>query len=273
MESHLVIGAGGHIGTELTQRLSSKPDSKVIAVDVKKFSIFEQAGIEVLVRPFQSQVDFDALKDCLEALRVRGGKLRSVTFLQTSPEPSLRETSNFIKVNEGPHFARSQEIRRNLWLDYKPQDFMDQFEAHVAFTHQVLKNIYEHLMGSQECSIVFVGSVFASNPIDQRLLETSEQIIFKGPGYSAAKAALSNYMLSLTALFCDTGVRFNVISPGPVFSATRPQAIHDRLKAFALGERLITASEVAEVLEWIHSPNSRNVRGQVINVANGFGGF
>jgi NAD(P)-dependent dehydrogenase (short-subunit alcohol dehydrogenase family) len=273
MDTHLIIGAGGLIGTKLVQRLSSRSHSRVLAVDVREFLTHEETNTEVLVLPFQSQIDFDALSDSVKSLRIRGSTLRSVTFLQTAPEPSLREKALLTEIIDDLHFTRSQELRRTLWLEYKPEDFRDQFEAHVIFTHQLLQSIYKSIKESEDCSIVFVGSVFAQNPVDQRLLETREEIIFKGPGYSAAKAALSNYMLSLSALFCDTGVRFNLISPGPVSSASRNEESNLRLKSYALGERLVTAEEVAEVLEWLHAPSSKNVRGQVITVANGFGGF
>jgi len=94
-----------------------------------------------------------------------------------------------------------------------------------------------------------------------------------GP-YSAAKAALHGYALTLATELGETGITANVISPGYVadseFFAGRmtPEGHRSRVDA-TLVKRAGEPDDIAEAVRWLVGPGGGFVTGQIVNVNGG----
>lgn len=89
------------------------------------------------------------------------------------------------------------------------------------------------------------------------------------PGYSAAKAAMTHYMKSLSRQLAGDGIRVNTVSPGITFveggwwdqvKSQAPPMYEAQLQQHPMG-RFASADEVARVVAFISSPAASYVSG------------
>lgn len=89
--------------------------------------------------------------------------------------------------------------------------------------------------------------------------------------YSASKGAIAGMVRAMTRRFAPT-IHVNAVAPGIILTAMTTQLIADR-KEKLLGEipihRFAQPREVATVIEFLCSPASSYVNGQIINVDGG----
>jgi enoyl-[acyl-carrier protein] reductase III len=98
------------------------------------------------------------------------------------------------------------------------------------------------------------------------------------PGYAtiaAAKAALETLVRYLAVEMADSGISVNAVCGGPVQTdSLRSFAFHDDLERAAcqsIAGRLGRPTDIAPIVAFLLSPDSRWIRGQVVVADGGFG--
>lgn len=231
MKTALVTGAGQGIGRAVARRLAADGYS-VIAVDLNKESV-EAVAAEVGGRAVACDVtDADAVAELAE---------------------SVDELSVLVN-NAGVYPAASL-------AEIGPDQFRRVMDINVIGPLLFTQSFLPQLTASSG-SVVNIASMAAKVPTP-------------GTGaYSPSKAALVSLTKLCAVEFGGTGVRFNAVAPGGVATegASRPGADPAREQRFnsllPLGHRA-SPEEIADVVAFFASADSRYVTGQVLYVDGG----
>lgn len=92
--------------------------------------------------------------------------------------------------------------------------------------------------------------------------------------YAASKAAIEGMTKSLAHELGDAGHTVNAVAPGPVESEMLDDVPKDlidlQLKLTAVEHRVGTTDDIAQIVCWLASEDSRWVSGQTISASGGF---
>ncbi|HEV3268613.1 MAG TPA: SDR family oxidoreductase [Acidimicrobiales bacterium] len=135
-------------------------------------------------------------------------------------------------------------------------DFDDMFNANVRSAYFLVAAIAPKMAARGSGSIISIGSM------------VGQVGLVGGAAYSATKASLSALTRSWAAEYSPSGVRVNVVAPGPVYTgapAKRTSAIGDT----TLMARAAQPSEIAEVVGFLASSKASYVTGAVVAVDGG----
>jgi 3-oxoacyl-[acyl-carrier protein] reductase len=109
-----------------------------------------------------------------------------------------------------------------------------------------------------EASVITIGSRAATEGVPLRA------------HYTAAKSGLIGLTRSLAKEFGPSGLRFNVVAPGPIETEYEaPAAVVDRYRQMIPLGRLGRGSEVAGVALFLASPRSGFITGETVHVDGG----
>ena len=155
----------------------------------------------------------------------------------------------------------------------------EQWEASLALNVmsavRTTREAIPHMLERGGAAIVMIGSVNAKLP-EWNIVD-----------YSATKALLANYALSLSKEFGPKGIRVNTISPGPVATdlwlssdgvaaqfaeasgASSDQVVQQVSAAAATG-RFTTPQEVADLTVFLASDRSANITGSDVRIDGGY---
>ena len=231
----LITGGAGGIGLE-TAKVFLALGARVRLVDVAA-NLLERAFADLAV-PDRVQTQVNDLADeaaCIRALE-EGGKPYALVHMAGISKPDLDDL-----------------------------DDLSLFDATMAANtrnaYQLGRLFHARCAGSAELPtrIVFACSIaFRRGGLDRI-------------AYSAAKGAIAGMMRAMTRRFAPT-VHLNAVAPGIILTPMTRQLIAeraDKLMAEIPIRRFAEPREVATVIEFLCSPASSYVNGQIINVDGG----
>ena len=109
-------------------------------------------------------------------------------------------------------------------------------------------------------NFIFIGGVGSGEVRGHRM----------SAAYSAAKTGLANFMKSLAAEEAGHGIRSNMIAPGIIDNGEYSEGFRERIvNDIPLGY-IGESSDIANVVAWLMSNESRYVTGTVIDVSGGY---
>jgi 3-oxoacyl-[acyl-carrier protein] reductase len=148
------------------------------------------------------------------------------------------------------------------FINTSEQDWENLFEANFTFVRRKLRDL---LVAERLCKpgrIVVIGSVWA------------EIARVDKSAYIATKAALSGLTRGLAVELGLQGIGINCILPGPIDNkmtrANLTKAQFERLVSESPAGRLISVTQVAEVVRFLISQNSEGISGQSIELDYGW---
>jgi 3-oxoacyl-[acyl-carrier protein] reductase len=118
----------------------------------------------------------------------------------------------------------------------------------------------------------FVRRLVAGEKHWGRIINVSADLSWGSPGevsYRASKHALESYTRSAAAELGPLGVTVNAVSPGPVQTGYIAPEVEEQLTASIALRRVGKPEEVADVIVFLASEQSRWVTGQVLTVHGG----
>ncbi|VTU22836.1 SDR family NAD(P)-dependent oxidoreductase [Variovorax sp. RA8] len=231
----LITGGAGGIGVE-SARVFLEAGARVRLVD-RSADALERAA-QALGAPEELQVQTNGLadqEDCLRALR-DGPRPYALIHLAGISLPDPEDTADLTLFDE----TMSANVRNGYQLGRL-------FHAHCAGTAEL------------PTRAVFACSLaFRRGGLDRI-------------AYSAAKGAIAGMVRAMTRRFAPA-VHVNAVAPGIILTPMSRQLIADRadkLMSEIPIRRFAEPREVATVIEFLCSPASSYVNGQIINVDGG----
>lgn len=234
----LITGAAGGIGQALVERFSGAGD-RVVAHDLDRDALDELAARHPAGRvlPIVSQLpDSGALQAALQPVVAEHGPISAVV------------------VNAGA--SRAGSLART-----SEEDWRRDLDLNLTGGYITVQAVIEDLKATRG-SIVMIGSVNGLQAIGD-------------PAYSAAKAGLTSYTMSLAVEYGRYGVRANIVCPGtvntPIWSqrvAQEPMILESLRKWYPLGD-VVQPEDVAEAVWFLASPAARMITGVVLPVDAG----
>lgn len=88
--------------------------------------------------------------------------------------------------------------------------------------------------------------------------------------YAISKGAVHQMTLSLSDALADRGITVNALNPGPVDTGWADPELSERVGRALPAGRWCSPAEVARLVRWLASDDSRWITGQVINAEGGF---
>jgi NAD(P)-dependent dehydrogenase (short-subunit alcohol dehydrogenase family) len=199
----------------------------------------------------------------LEELSSRGIIVTSASNKSTSTD--IQTINGFDSLlNLGVKFdgcVWAQGINSNDTL-LDSENFQQTLNANVVYIVESMRFLINHDLLAADSSLVIVSSVW------QQLTRKNKF------SYSVSKSALEGLVNSVMADFSSTGLRINSVLPGVVDSKmtrenlTKPQI--EKIEMETPTQKLVTTQELARVVAWLISADSRGVNGQFITVDNGW---
>lgn len=151
--------------------------------------------------------------------------------------------------------------QQKMFSDITEEDWDTMFDVNTKGVYRVIQAVLPQLLDRQSGSIVTVSSIWGQTGGSCEV------------HYSASKAAVIGITKALAKELGLSGVRVNCVSPGVIDTDMNRMHGEDIMQALAeetpLG-RNGQPEEVADVIYWLASDQSRFVTGQVLGVNGGF---
>lgn len=151
--------------------------------------------------------------------------------------------------------------QQKLFADITEDDWDTMFDVNVKGMYRVIREVLPQLLDRQAGSIVTVSSIWGQTGGSCEV------------HYSASKAAVIGMTKALAKELGLSGIRVNCVAPGVIDTDMNRMHGEDVMQELAeetpLG-RNGTPEEVADVIYWLASEQSKFVTGQVLGVNGGF---
>jgi NAD(P)-dependent dehydrogenase (short-subunit alcohol dehydrogenase family) len=255
-EVALVTGSGRGLGHTIARKLMS------LGADIVLHDINEEAPAR-----FGEVESLSALAKSLSGqtsrvVAVTGDitDVGAITAMVASAREKLGDISILVNCAGGDIGADGNKPSPATPTDFKLEDLYAVLDRNLIGTMLMCREIAPRMMANKRGSIINIASVLAhyGAPIEI--------------SYGCAKAAVVHYTRSLAAEMRDSGVRANVISPGPTmtarFLATRETDPKMRENGSSL-IRYAKPEEIADAISFFAGKDSRFVSGQVLLVDGG----
>lgn len=216
----------------------------------------------------------DILADCVEdtaaAMRARGLRAEASVFDLTDEDDIARAVGAIAArhgridiVHNNAAFQTTEQRARDLDVMNLPADAWDKaFAVNARGPMLLCKHVLPTMIAGGGGSIIHSASGFGL--LGEMTLTA----------YGASKAALINLGRFIATQYGKQGVRSNVIAIGFVLSETAvettPQAVKDVLLAHHLNPELGSPRDIANVVAFLASDDSRFINGALIPVDGGF---
>ncbi len=158
--------------------------------------------------------------------------------------------------------ANAGITKDGLALRMSEEDFQAVIDTNLTGSFRVTQKVLSGMVKRRSGRVVFIGSVVAA-------LGSAGQV-----NYAATKSALVGMARSFAREYGSRGITFNVVAPGFVetdMTAVLEDSLREKYVAQIPLARFASASEVADVVRFIASPDAGYITGAVIPVDGGLG--
>ncbi|WP_456271484.1 elongation factor P 5-aminopentanone reductase [Bacillus sp. AK031] len=148
-----------------------------------------------------------------------------------------------------------------LFQDITETEMDAMWNLHVKSPLQILQGLLPKMLKSSNGSTVIVSSIWGQTGAACEVL------------YSTVKGAQIAFVKSLSKEVARNGIRINAVAPGAVdtemLNSFTPEELADIAEEIPMG-RFADPSEVAQTIEFLVSPKSSYITGQVLSVNGGW---
>jgi NAD(P)-dependent dehydrogenase (short-subunit alcohol dehydrogenase family) len=141
-------------------------------------------------------------------------------------------------------------------------NFEDVLNSNLIYIVNSLKFLLENHLLEASTSLVVVSSVWQNITRKNKF------------SYTVSKAAIEGLVNSVMADFSSSGMRINAVLPGVVDSKMTRENLTSlqisKIESETPSHTLVTAQELAKVISWLLSGESKGINGQFITVDNGW---
>lgn len=247
----IVTGAAGAIGAAAAKRLASR-------------------GVAVGLLDLEAEQCHATVEEIVAA-----GGSATATILDTTDPDSVEAALDWVETELGPvSFAVTAAgiIKKEAYLDLTPEAWARTIGVNLTGTWLVMQRVARRMIaGSREGAFVALSSVAGrsgrSTAVD----------------YAASKAGVISLVVSTAQALAKHNIRANAVCPG-VVDTPMTDAIHEQtaaelgiteeeslarfVAAIPLG-RVVSADEVAAVIDFLLTDEAAYITGQALNVCGG----
>jgi NAD(P)-dependent dehydrogenase (short-subunit alcohol dehydrogenase family) len=252
----LITGAAGRLGSEIAKFFASRNDA-LILIDFEKNKLkglkseleshFANSRIDYFVSNFAT---YGEIEKCTKMI---SDKFKIIDIIINNA--SITGDSK-LKGFQGSIDQASQTS----------ETFNQVFAVGALSTFIMIRDLHQLMKKSSVASIINVSSIYGIVGITTEIYQNKNQ---QPPAaYSAVKGAV----VSLTKYFATTlpsHIRVNCIAPGGI-SRNQTLAFKKKYTRKVPMKRMATEKDVVGAIEWLASPNSGYVNGQIIAVDGGW---
>lgn len=254
----LVTGSGRGLGRAMAERMAE------LGADIGVHDVDESAPAEFGEAESLEAVRRSIAERGVRAVSVTGdiGSPDQVRDMTARIESELGAISILVNAAGGDIAAAGGKPKPNDALAVPLEDLRWVLERNLLGTILVCRAVCPGMRDRQTGSVINIGSGAAHRAVRD------------GVSYAVAKAGVVHYSKCLALALRSSGVRVNVVSPGPTMTArflvTRPidPTLSDESKSLA---RYGKPSEIADVVAWLASDAARWLTGCVIEADGGLG--
>jgi NAD(P)-dependent dehydrogenase (short-subunit alcohol dehydrogenase family) len=254
----LITGSGRGLGHMIAEKLVA------LGADVAVHDISEDAPGQYGEGPNLTAVAAELAIGASRTIGVTGDitSEADVARLVERVEQELGKISILVNCAGGDIGAGGTKPDPNGALDISLADAMAVFQRNFIGTMLMCRAVAPGMADRNDGAIVNFGSLNAHQAVSPEVV------------YGCAKAAIVHYTRCLALEMRPTGVRVNVVSPGPAMTARFLATRQADPKMMAQGpslDRYATPAEIADVVSFLVSDESRFMTGQVLRVDGGIG--
>jgi 3-oxoacyl-[acyl-carrier protein] reductase len=254
----LVTGSGRGLGRAIAERLAEG------GADVAIHDISNEAPAEFgEAKDLQDVADQIARKYGVRTVGVLGNIAdeQQVRAMVQKIESTLGPIGVLVNNAGGDIAARGGKPKPNDTLNIPMEDVRAMFDRNLIGTMIVSRAVIPGMVSRQQGSVVFIGS------------DSAHMGCTDGVAYAVAKAGVVHFCRCLALDLRPTGVRANVVSPGPTktarFLVTR--VIDQQLAKEGVSlDRYGNPREIADAVAFLSGKESGFITGQVLRVDGGF---
>ena len=172
-------------------------------------------------------------------------------------------------------------IINNAAIDAKPSkktsnlDFVSskqwrkELDTSLLGSYLIIKHFIKEMCVKKDGKIINIGS-------DLSVIAPNQSIYMRGgfknyikpATYSVVKHGLLGMTKYFSSLYAEKNVRFNMVSPGPIFKNQNKKFINELKKIIPM-RRMATPQDLEEVIKFLLNDNSKYVTGQNILIDGG----
>jgi 3-oxoacyl-[acyl-carrier protein] reductase len=254
----LVTGSGRGLGHMVAEYLAN------LGAAVAIHDISEDAPAQYGEAPNLSAAAAALAGDGGRAIGVTGDitSEADIARLVGQVEQQLGNISILVNCAGGDIGAAGTKPDPNGALDISLADAMAVFQRNFIGTMLMCRAIAPGMAARSEGTIINFGSLNGHQGVSPEVV------------YGCAKAAIVHYTRCLALEMRPHGVRVNVVSPGPAKSARFLATRQTDPRMMAEGpslDRYATPAEIADVVAFLATEQSRFMTGQVLRVDGGIG--
>ena len=149
-----------------------------------------------------------------------------------------------------------------------PKQWKMEIDVSLLGTYLITENFKEFLLKNKYSSVINIGSDLSIIAPNQEIYKKSFGNYIKPITYSVAKHGLLGITKYYASLYAKKNVRFNMISPGPIYKNQKKNFVNE-LKYQIPMKRLGNPEDLKGVIKFLLSKSSSFITGQNILVDGG----